>query len=69
MLEAIAARHVRMRVLGISLATNLAAGLNPVALDGDDVLAAGNAAAPRLIALLGGVVDQLAAENVLGPRL
>lgn len=67
-LEAIAARHVRMRVLGISLATNLAAGLSPVALDGDDVIAAGNAAAPRLIGLLGGVIDRIAEEDTLGLR-
>lgn len=64
-LEAIAARHVRMKILGISLATNLAAGLNPVALDGDDVIAAGNAAAPRLISLLGGIIDRIADEHVL----
>ena len=54
-----------MKVLGISLATNLAAGLNPVALDGDDVIAAGNAAAPRLISLLGGIIDRIADEHVL----
>lgn len=65
-LEAIAARHVKMRVLGISLATNLAAGLNPLPLDGDDVIAAGNVAAPRLIDLLGGIIDRLATENALG---
>ena len=65
-LEAIAARHVKMKILGISLATNLAAGLNPVALDGDDVIAAGNAAAPRLVSLLGGIIDQIAVEKVLG---
>ncbi len=64
-LEAIAARHVRMKILGISLATNLAAGLSPVALDGDDVIAAGNAAAPRLISLLGGIIDRIADERVL----
>ncbi len=67
-LEAIAARHVKMEVLGISLATNLAAGLNPVALDGDDVIAAGNAAAPRLIDLLGGIIDRIADENVVGGK-
>lgn len=66
-LEAIAARHVKMRVLGISLATNLAAGLNPAALDGDDVIAAGNAAAPRLSQLLGELIDRIAAEKALDP--
>ena len=36
-LEAIAARHAGMEVLGISLATNLAAGISPVPLDAADV--------------------------------
>ena len=53
-LEAIAARHVGIDVLGISLATNLAAGISPVPLDAADVIAAGDAAAGRLGALLRG---------------
>ena len=53
-LEAIAARHAGMEVLGISLATNLAAGISPVPLDAADVIAAGDAAADRIGALLRG---------------
>ena len=56
-LEAIAARHVGMEVLGISLATNLAAGISPVPLDASDVIAAGDAAAGRLGVLLRGILE------------
>ena len=58
-LEAIAARHVGMEVLGISLATNLAAGISQVPLHGDDVIAAGEAAADALGALLRAILEQL----------
>lgn len=68
-LEAIASRHVGMQTLGISLATNLAAGISPTPLSAEEVIAAGNAAAPRLVALLGGVIDQLASEGMLAPPI
>ena len=58
-LEAIAARHLGAQVLGISLVTNLAAGVSPEPLNHLEVLAAGEAAAPRLEALLGGILPQL----------
>ena len=58
-LETIAARHLGARVLGISLVTNLAAGISPEPLDHQEVLAAGKAAGPRMIALLQGVVAGL----------
>jgi purine-nucleoside phosphorylase len=64
-LEAIAARHMKMRVLGISMATNPAAGFSKVKLDADDVIAAGNAAAKDLGLMLGLVIDALAAEGHL----
>ncbi len=51
-LEAIAARHLGAEVLGISLVTNPAAGLSPHGLDHDEVIAAGQAAAARVGALL-----------------
>jgi purine-nucleoside phosphorylase len=51
-LEAIAAHHMGMEVLGLSLATNLAAGISDVPLDGADVLAAGEAAGERIGRLL-----------------
>jgi purine-nucleoside phosphorylase len=51
-LEAIAARHLGAEVLGISLVTNIAAGLSDQPLDHAEVLAAGAAAAARMGALL-----------------
>lgn len=58
-LEAIAARALGMRVLGISLVTNMAAGVTGAHLDHAEVLAEGQTAAPRLGALLRGVLEQL----------
>ena len=57
-LEAIAARAEGCEVLGLSLVTNLAAGLGG-ALDHDEVLAAGKVAATRMGALLGQVILRL----------
>jgi purine-nucleoside phosphorylase len=51
-LEAIAARHLGAEVLGLSLVTNIAAGLSDQPLDHADVLATGQAAAARMGALL-----------------
>ncbi|QIG44098.1 purine-nucleoside phosphorylase [Nocardioides anomalus] len=58
-LEAIAAREAGMEVLGISLVTNLAAGISGQPLDHEEVLAAGRSAAQRMGALLSQVVPQL----------
>ncbi len=58
-LEAIAARHLAAEVLGISLVSNLAAGVSPEPLDHKEVLAAGAAAAPGLARLIAGVVTKL----------
>lgn len=57
--EAIAARHLGMEVLGLSLVTNLAAGLSGTPLSHTEVLDAGRAAAERMGTLLAQVVDQL----------
>ena len=57
--EVIAARHVGAEVLGLSLVTNLAAGLGADALDHADVLAAGRAAAEAMGDLLARVVARL----------
>ncbi len=51
-LEAIAAREAGLEVLGISLVTNLAAGLGGDPLDHDDVLATGRDSAERMGDLL-----------------
>ena len=57
-LEAIAAREAGMEVLGISLVTNLAAGLSGEPLDHAEVLEAGRAAASRMGGLLSQVVTR-----------
>jgi purine-nucleoside phosphorylase len=58
-LEAIAARHAGMEVFGISLVTNLAAGISPVPLSHEEVLEAGAAAGPRISRLLAGIIAKL----------
>ncbi|WP_460364165.1 purine-nucleoside phosphorylase [Actinocorallia lasiicapitis] len=58
-LEAIAAREGGADVLGISLVTNIAAGLSDALLDHKEVLEAGQAAAARMGALLATVVSKL----------
>ena len=58
-LEAIAAREAGLEVLGISLVTNLAAGMSGEPLDHAEVLAAGRAAADRMGTLLAEVVSAL----------
>jgi purine-nucleoside phosphorylase len=55
-LEAIAAREAGMEVLGISLVTNLAAGISAEPLDHAEVLHAGRAAATRMGDLLARIV-------------
>ena len=55
-LEAIAAREAGMEVLGISLVTNLAAGISGEPLNHEEVLEAGQAAASRMGDLLSRVV-------------
>ncbi|GAB4099108.1 purine-nucleoside phosphorylase [Sinomonas halotolerans] len=55
-LEAIAARHAGLEVFGISLVTNLAAGISPEPLSHEEVLEAGRAAGPRISRLLADVI-------------
>jgi purine-nucleoside phosphorylase len=57
--EAIAARHLGAEVLGLSLVTNLAAGLSGAPLDHAEVLEAGQASAERMGDLLAAVVARL----------
>jgi purine-nucleoside phosphorylase len=59
-LEAIAARQCGLEILGISLVTNLAAGIGSQPLSHNDVLEAGLAAAERCGRLLSAVVAQIA---------
>jgi purine-nucleoside phosphorylase len=58
-LEAIAARAAGMEVLGISLVTNLAAGISGEPLDHVEVLQAGRDAASRMGSLLSAVLPRV----------
>jgi purine-nucleoside phosphorylase len=57
--ETIAARAAGARVLGISLVTNLAAGMTGRPLSHDEVLAAGRQSATRMGSLLGAVIARV----------
>ena len=58
-LETIAAREAGLEVLGISLVTNLAAGISPTPLHHEEVLQAGRDAGPKLRGLLTGLAAVL----------
>ena len=58
-LEAIVSRSVGMEVLGLSLVTNLAAGMTGAPLNHEEVLEAGRDAATRMGDLLARVIRQL----------
>ncbi|WP_313407619.1 purine-nucleoside phosphorylase [Aeromicrobium sp.] len=58
-LEAIAAREAGMEVLGISLVTNLAAGISDAPLNHEEVLQAGQDAATRMGALLADLLPRV----------
>jgi purine-nucleoside phosphorylase len=58
-LEAIAARQVGMEILGMSLITNLAAGIQKTPLSHDEVIEAGRQAEPVISALLARIVAEL----------
>ncbi|MBW4033358.1 MAG: purine-nucleoside phosphorylase [Acidobacteria bacterium] len=58
-LEAIAAREAGMEILGMSLITNLAAGISPEPLSHAEVLQSGRDAEPVISALLARIVAEL----------
>ena len=58
-LEAIAAREAGMEVLGLSLITNLAAGISPHPLSHQEVIDAGKAAEPVISQLLADIVHAI----------
>jgi len=62
-METIAARHMGMEVLALSLATNLAAGISGEKLSGDKVLAIGKAAAGRVGPLLAEILKRIDKES------
>jgi purine-nucleoside phosphorylase len=57
--EVIAARAMGVRVLGISLISNLAAGISATRLSHEEVVAAGVEARERFVALVRGVVREI----------
>ncbi len=57
--EAIAARHMGARVLGISLVTNLAAGISPTPLSHEEVQETARAARERFTRLLDALLPRL----------
>ena len=58
-LEAIVARSLGMEILGISLVTNLAAGMSGEPLNHEEVLQAGNDAAARMGDLLAKIISKI----------
>lgn len=60
-LEAIAARQAGLEVLGVSLVTNLGAGISATPLSHAEVLKAGAAASPWISALLAQILRRVAA--------
>src|SRR5690348_8984497 len=60
--EVIAACHMRLRVLGISCVTNMAAGILNKPLDHEEVLETGRRVSGQFIALLRAVIPRIAAD-------
>ena len=58
-LEAIAARQAGMEILGFSLITNMAAGIQTTPLSHQEVIDAGREAEPVISSLLAQVVDAI----------
>lgn len=58
-LEAIAARAAGLEVFGISLVTNMAAGIQETALNHEEVIQAGKDAGPRISRLLADIIAAL----------
>ena len=57
--EAVFARACGIKVAGLSLVSNLAAGISRRALGHEEVMAAGEAAKPSMAALIGDFIDRL----------
>jgi len=65
-LEVIAARHVGLEVLALSLPTNLAAGISPTPLSGEEVIAVGKRSAARAGEVLRAVLTAIDATSHAG---
>ena len=57
--EVIALRHMNRRVLGISCLTNMAAGILPQPITGEEVIETANRVKPEFKALIRGIVESL----------
>ncbi|HCW22937.1 MAG TPA: purine-nucleoside phosphorylase, partial [Lachnospiraceae bacterium] len=57
--EAITARHLGLKVCCVSLVSNLAAGISPTPLTEQEVIDAGNAAAPKFSALVKSAISRM----------
>lgn len=57
--EAIAANHMGMKIVGISCVSNLAAGISPMPLSEEEVLEAGKKVAATFTKLVTGVIEEL----------
>jgi purine-nucleoside phosphorylase len=60
--EVIVARHIGLKVLAISCVTNMAAGISDEVLNHEDVLAAGERVKGGFVALLKGVLPEIAVD-------
>ncbi len=63
--EVIIARHMGMEVLGISLVTNMAAGLSPEVIDHGDVMETGRRIEARFTRLLTALIPQISTPAAL----
>jgi purine-nucleoside phosphorylase len=61
--ETLAARHMGIRVLGISCVTNMAAGILDQVLEHKEVMETGERVKGQFIALLGAVLPRIAADS------
>ena len=57
--EVIVARHIGLRVIGISLISNLAAGISPTPLSSEEVNEAGAIAAPLFTKLVTDIISRM----------
>lgn len=57
--EAIAVNHMKKKIIGISCIANLAAGISKTPLTGEEVIAAGKAAAPKFTALVSAIINDI----------
>jgi purine-nucleoside phosphorylase len=66
--EVIAANHMGMPALGISCITNPAAGISPHKLSHQEVMETAERVRGEFVALLQGILNEIAAQSALTPR-